>query len=106
MVAVEREGVGGIEAAEGGEVVEVFEGAGEDGFVAVGVEVASVAGVVEDGSEFAAASGGEVDYAGFGSVAVESAVGPAVEFGAGERGGGDGAVVEVAADVFGGDAVG
>ncbi len=47
VVLVEREGVGGVEAAEGGEVVEWFEGAGDRGFVAVGVEVACVAGVVE-----------------------------------------------------------
>ena len=71
-----------------------------DGFVAVGVEVAGVAGVVEDGTEGVAAGGGEVDDAGFGSGAVEGAVGAAVEFGAGEGGGGDGAVVEVAADVW------
>jgi len=95
-----------LEAAEGGEVVETFDCAGEDGFVAVGVEVAGVAGVVESGAEGVAASGGEVYDAGFGSGAVEGAVCATIELEAGEGDGGDGAVVEVAADVFGGDAVG
>ena len=51
VVLVEREGVGGVEAVEGSEVVEVSDGAGEDGFVAIGVEVARVACVVEGGTK-------------------------------------------------------
>src|SRR5258705_3876042 len=73
-ILVEQEGLGGVEAAEGGEVVEGFEGAGEDGFVAVGMEVAAVAGVLEDGAQSGAVGGGEADYAGFGSGALEGAV--------------------------------
>ena len=108
VVLIAREGVGGVESAEGREVVEAFECAGDDGFVAIGVEVACVAGVDEGGKDEsgAAAGGGEIDGACFGAGAVEGAVGATVELGAGEGGGGDGAVVEVAADVGGGDAVG
>src|ERR1700761_1197712 len=61
MVLVERKSIGGVEAAKGGLIVELAEGAGEDGFVAVGSEVSGVAGVVEGGTEEVAASGGEVD---------------------------------------------
>lgn len=105
MVLVEREGVGGVEAAEGGVVVELVACAGKGGFVAVGVEVSGVAGVVEHGTERGAARGVEADDGGFGSGAVESAVGSVVELGVGEADGREGAVVEVAAEVCGGDAV-
>ncbi len=105
VVAIERESVRGVEAAGGGEVVEGLECAGDDDFVAIGGEVAAVAGVVEHGTEGVAASGAEIDDGGFGTGALEGAVGAAVEFGTCEGDGGDGAVVEVAADVCGGDSV-
>ena len=115
MIAIERQRVGGVEAGEGGEVVELFVGAGEDGLVAPGMEVAGVAGVVEHGVQCCAARGGKRNHGGEGVGAVECGVGAAVEFGGiagaggagrgGEAGGGDGAEVKEAADVLGGDAV-
>ncbi len=105
VVLVERKGVGGVEAAEAGEEVELAVNPGGDAFVAIRVEVAGVAGVVEDRAGIGAVGGGEIDDACFGSGALEGTVGSAVEFGAGEGDGGDGGVVEVAADVGRGDAI-
>ena len=105
MVLVARQRVRGIEAAEGSVVVEAVPGAGEGCFVAVGVEVAGVAGVVEHGTQGAAARRFEVDDGGAGVGAVEGGVGAAIDLEAGEAGAGDGAEVEDAADVVGGDAV-
>ena len=92
VVLIAREGVGGVESAEGREVVEAFECARDDGFVAIGVEVACVAGVDEGwkARTRAAAGGREIYCARFGAGAVEGAVGATVEFGAGEGGGGTG----------------
>ncbi len=105
VVLVEWESVGGVEATEGGLIVEFFECAGEDGLVAIGVDISCVAGVIKGGPKKVTASGGEVDDGGFGSGAVEGAVSSAIDLQAVERGRGDGAEVEVPADVGGGDAV-
>ena len=79
------------------------------------MEVAGVAGVVEDGVGGGAAGGGEGDDGSEGVGAVERGVGTSIQLGGragagavgrgGEAGGRDGAVIEGAADVFGGDAV-
>ena len=105
MVLIKREGVGGVETAEGGLVVEPAKGAGEDGFVAIGAEVSGVAGVVDGGAEEVAASGGQVDDRSFGAGAIKGAVGSAIDLRTVEGGGGDGAEVEVAAYVGGGDGI-
>ena len=57
--------------------------------------------LVEDGTQGAAAKGGHGDDGGFGAGAVEGAVRATVKLDAGEAGGGDGAVVEAAANVIG-----
>ncbi len=105
VIAVELEVVGGVGAGDAGEVVEALEGAAQGGLVAPGVEAAGVAGVVKAWGERGAAGGGDVDDAGLGVCAVEGAVGAAVDFDGSDAGAGDGAVVEGATDVFGGDAV-
>ncbi len=105
VVLVAWQRVRGVELAEGSVVVETVPGAGEGCLVAVGVEVAAVAGVVEHGTQGAAAGRFEVDDGGYGVGAVEGGVGAAIEFQAGEAGAGDGAEVEDTADVVRGDAV-
>ena len=51
VIAVQRQRVGGVEAGEGSVVVEAVVRSADGDFVAVGVEVAGVAGVVEDGAK-------------------------------------------------------
>ena len=103
--AVAVDGVGAVEAAEGSEVIELVVGSGESDLVAVGVEVAAVAGVVDDRVHGATARGGEVDDGGLGVGAVEGGVAAAIHLEAREAGAGDVAEVEGTAYVVGGDAV-
>ena len=94
-----------VEAREGAEVVELAPGAAARHLVAVLMQRAGVAGVVEHGLQRVAARSFEADDAGAGVGAVDGGVRAAVDLDAVDGGGADGAVVEGAADVLGGDAV-
>src|SRR6185437_6288724 len=97
--------VRGVVTREGAEVVELAEGAAECGLVAVLVQCAGVAGVVEHGLECVTARRLDRDDTGPGVGAVDGGVGAAVDLDAFDGGGADGAVVKGAADVLGGNAV-
>ena len=79
VILVHRQRIGGVEAGEGSIVVKAIVCSADGGLVAIGVEVARVAGVVEDRAKGSSARSAEVDDGGAGVGSVEDGVWAAVE---------------------------